>query len=104
MPTDKGINPRGLEDIFGLQLALICGPVEGDPYTDAQLERGWQVYGRELTEDVRDHPRPGVRPWGFWRFEAGQEKPAEHAEVIKILAEMGELTEDERARLAKESE
>jgi hypothetical protein len=63
MRTDKNINPRGIEDIFGLKLALICGPVEGDPYTDAQLERAWEDFGEKLNENMRDHPRPGMRPW-----------------------------------------
>jgi hypothetical protein len=62
MPTARGINTGGVEDVFGLKLALICGPVEGDPYTDRQLARAWEVFGDELS-------KRHTHPWGR-RFDA----------------------------------
>jgi hypothetical protein len=87
-------------DVFGLKFALLAGPTRWDWFTEAQLERGWRVYGEELTEHMRNLPRPGERPWGWWRFEAGREEPPSYAEGICILADLGELTEKEHARLA----
>ena len=85
-----------------LELQLLCGPT--GQFTDAQLARGWKIFGKELTESELDHPRPGLRPWGFWRFEANRPELSEHenwAEGVGVLAEMGELTEAELAKLAE---
>ena len=85
-----------------LQLELLCEST--GRFTDAQLERGWKVYGAELTRSLLDHPKPGLRPWGFWRFEANRPDLHEHenwAEGVGVLAAMGELTEAELAKLAE---
>lgn len=92
------------QDSFDLQLRLMCGST--GRFTDAQLERGWRAYGGELTASLLDHPKPGLRPWGFWRFEANRPELHEHenwAEGVGVLAEMGELTEAELTELAEDA-
>ena len=61
------INPNGIQDVFGLQLALICGPVEGDPYTERQLARAWSVFKEEL---LQGHGSPASRGWPLWGYGA----------------------------------
>ena len=55
---------------------------------------------------MADHrPPPGSRPWGFWRFELGEEPPrpddlTDHRELEAVrLAELGELNSSELAAL-----
>ena len=52
------INRPGIADESGLHLALTCGAVEGDRYTDAQLMRAWRVFGNEIMSG-RNRGRPG---------------------------------------------
>jgi hypothetical protein len=90
-------------DGFGLKMSLICGPLEGDRLTDAQLRRAWRVYGQELLSRP-GRPRPGSRPWAFWRCELGLEgEPENRAEACTLLHERGELTADERERITEEA-
>jgi hypothetical protein len=54
-----------------MKLCLSIGPTTRDRFTEAQLRRGWQVYGGELLR--QELPlSPGRRPWGWWRFVAGE--------------------------------
>jgi hypothetical protein len=84
--------------IFDLERDLLIGS-RGES-TEAELERGWRVYGRELTEHARASSLPPWRPWGWWRFEAGREEPS-RAEGVVYLAECGELTGEEVAAIAE---
>jgi len=84
------LNPR-------LELALLIGPTDFDNVTDEELELGWQLQGERLTGYGRI---VGTRPWGYWVFDLGVDKPAGGPEVETVrLAELGELTADELAAL-----
>jgi hypothetical protein len=76
--------------------------VEGDPYTDAQLERGSQVYGQELISDSH-RGEPGSRLSGQWVFDLGIDPPSTRLERVLALAERGELTEDEREQITADA-
>ena len=85
---------------FEMTLDLVVGP--SGEFTEDQLRRGWRVHGRELTEHLRGHDRPGLRPWGFWRFEA--ERPGldkNYVDGVVYLAETGDLSERERMVIAE---
>ncbi len=99
------INPNGIQDVFGLQLALICGPVEGDPYTERQLARAWSVFKEELLQGHGSPASRGSRLWGYWRFELGIDPDATtRLERVLALAERGLLTEEERERVRVQAE
>lgn len=74
---------------------LLIGSV--GEFTEEELRLGWLYHGRSLMDDYRGPP--GTRPWGWWRFEAGEELPAGQDAQARRLAELGELTEYERAAL-----
>lgn len=48
---------------------------------------------------VRHHP--GERPWAWWKFEQGMEHSPPKEEQAAILAQLGELSEEERKLLAQ---
>jgi hypothetical protein len=91
-----------------LRLALLLGPVRDDGLADADLELGWRYYGGQIMRE--DVGPAGTRPWGWWRFVAGEERPRRiwnpetrrsegiAAEAVR-LAELGELRDDELAAL-----
>ena len=93
---------------FDLHLALVIGPVEGDDLSVDDLAVAW-VHHRDTVMEEYVGPRC-TRPWGFWRFELGEEPPRPtwnsdarkldnpHAETLR-LAEVGELTDAELAAL-----
>lgn len=83
---------------FDLRLDLLIGPT--GQFTDAELERGWKIYGPELTDHVRAGSQPGWRPWSWWRFEADREEPSD-PEGVAYLAARGELTDREIAAVAE---
>ena len=88
----------GIDLSMELVLALLIGPTEDDDLTDEDLELGWRYRGEQIMEDYRGVL--GTRPWGWWKFAAGEEKPASDrgAEAVR-LAELGELRADELAAL-----
>ena len=83
--------------LFDCRLSLLIGPVQGGP-SDNELRLAWELLGTELMAD--DRGRVGTRPWGFWAFEVGEERPAGGcaAETVR-LAELGVLRPDELAAL-----
>ena len=85
--------------LFDCRLSLLIGPVQGGP-SDGELRLAWDLVGDELMED--DRGRVGTRPWGFWAFEVGEERPAGGcaAETVR-LAELGVLRPDELAALGE---
>jgi hypothetical protein len=82
----------------GLKWCLSMGPSTMDRFTEPQLRRGWQVYGGELLREERPF-LSGTRPWGWWRFEAGEERPRPRGDQTVRLAELGELRDEELAKL-----
>jgi hypothetical protein len=96
MQPDTSSDP---DRLFHLELTLLIG--SGDGFTDTELERGWRLYGKRLTEDGHPRSMPGFRPWGWWRFEAGREEPPRHDEAVLYLAERGELRDHELAAIAE---
>ena len=80
-------------DDLQLHLALVLGPTEDSPPIGV-LKRAWKVFGPEMMKRSGDDPRPD-RPWGFWRFNLGEEPPGSYQEQIIRLMELGELTDDE---------
>jgi hypothetical protein len=84
---------------FDLGLSLLIGPITGGP-SEEDLELVWELRGEQL---AADHFRAGTRVWGWWRFVAREEKPADwDAETVQ-LAELGELTPDEVAAIAEKA-
>jgi hypothetical protein len=47
----------------------------------ASMERQWADEGWAMLEEWR-----GERPWGWWRFEAGEQMPAPWDEVQRLLS------------------
>ena len=96
MPRPTGhVTPP--EDSIELVIALIMGPHDDCPYSEAQLRSAWEV----RREEWLGHPRlPGTRPWAAWKFELGEEPPEDDAEPIR-LAELGLLRDDEIAAIAE---
>ena len=67
-------------------------------FSETEL-RGWRLYGEELMSDcATGRSLPGTRPWGFWRFELGED-PSDEPAVR--LAELGLLRDDEVAAIAE---
>jgi hypothetical protein len=50
----------------------------------ASMERQWADEGWAMLEEWRE-TRVGERPWGWWRFEAGEQMPAPWDEVQRLL-------------------
>ena len=113
----RGYDPTGRERI-DLRLALRMGPDAYEHgFTDEELRVGWELYGDEILAGKQGRG-PGTRPWGWWRFVAGEEQPRERwvstgkglrghwenkgGETIR-LAELGELTPEELAALEEDA-
>jgi hypothetical protein len=43
------------------------------------------------------------RPWAYWQFELGEERPRDPAEEIKRPTELGQLSRHELAALAEKA-
>jgi hypothetical protein len=83
-----------------LELALRIGPGDDGPERE-DLEAAWSYFGEQIMGEA--HPRPvGWRPWGWWVFEQGEDRPERDAEEVR-LAELGELTDEEVAKLAEDA-
>jgi hypothetical protein len=78
-----------------IQLALVMGPTTLDGFTEAQLKRGWTMFRSKLMP--RHHYGRPTRPWGWWKFEAGEDQPRGFDAQTLRLAELGELRDDELA-------
>jgi hypothetical protein len=89
------------EDSVELVLTLLLGPFGHFSYTEAQLRSAWEVR-REASMDFNALGRSGVgfRPWAFWKFDLGEDRPEDDAETIR-LAELGLLRDDEVAAIAE---
>jgi hypothetical protein len=85
------------EDSIELVIALIMGPLDDCPYSEAQLRSAWEVRREEWLRHPR---RPGTRPWAYWKFELGEDEPDGDDAAIR-LAELGLLRDDEIARIAE---
>jgi hypothetical protein len=85
--------------MFDCELALLIGRGSADP-PEATLRQVWEQRGAQL---MADHAQPGWRPWGFWHFEVGEERPTDRAAETVRLAELGELTADEVAAVAEKA-
>jgi hypothetical protein len=88
--------------VFDLQLDLLIGS-RGE-FTEAELGRGWRVYGRELVEQALTSSSPCWRPWGWWEFEARREQPEDDNAAVVFLAERGERTAQELAWIAERAD
>jgi hypothetical protein len=96
-------------DRLDATIELIIGPCV---LSEKQLEVAWEAYGDEITG--WQHSADPSRPWGYWRFVLGEEKPfphwnpeahqmeGKHAETIR-LAELGELSDEEVAAIAEKA-
>ena len=78
-----------------LELALMLGPSGKDALSGEQLERAWRVYGKAMTEHLQQHPKPGLRPWGFWMLEHGLADEPSYQDGVVWLVEHGLLTDRE---------
>lgn len=73
---------------------LAIGPA-GD-YDDAEAEHAWREHREAMLADC-----DGTRPWAWWRYEAGEQRPTGlDAEAIR-LAELGELSVAEKQSIAR---
>jgi hypothetical protein len=90
-----------------LEMALLIGPITSDGLTDEELAVGWQLHRDRIMGQWFTPPsRAGCRPWGYWRFEVGEDMPRgdwrshavedRQAEPLR-LAELGLLTAGEVA-------
>jgi hypothetical protein len=85
-----------------LEFCLDLGPAPGwdDGFTDEDLEFAWEIHGAKIMEGRE--LRHGSRPWGWWVFEKGEEPPPLEPGANEIRrAELGELSEEEIADLAR---
>ena len=120
-------NPGLVELDSGLRSALGIGPTTWEPFTEEELEIGWEHHRERLMAQEAERPfLPGSRPWGWWYFEAGREPhlapyPSSvfHSEgtdeeylgalreyqfePVLWLAEHGHLRDDEVAALAEKA-
>jgi hypothetical protein len=81
---------------------LLLGPVDwpGEA-TVEDIELVWMLRRDEVM--AGPHGRgDGTRPWAWWAFEAGEERPDGDREPVR-LAELGELTAEELAALREEA-
>ena len=95
------VRKHGVELTPELEFGLMLGPGPLSVDLDAEdLAVGWRIHGAEIMAGwQRQH---GSRPWGWWVFEKGEEPPPREPGANEIrLAELGELTEEECAALAK---
>jgi hypothetical protein len=90
-------------------MALRMGPTERDGLTLEDLRIGREVHGERVMEEGRIH---GTRPWGWWRFVAGEEEAwpdeddlqTDHCALSAVrLAELGELTGEELAAIEEDA-
>ena len=82
---------------------LTFGPLNLGPreFTDAEGAAAWSAHGgRLMAEWSRSRSLPGSRPFGCWRYGIG-EHPDTYEDRVVLLAERGELSEEEIASLAK---
>lgn len=79
-------------------LTLLIG---GSEYPEDVLRAVWELDRDTLLGHYRHIP--GMRPWAYWWFDLGEERPSSlppehHAEAVR-LAELGLLTRNELAAL-----
>ena len=86
-------------DEVGVALDLLLEP--SGEYSLEELEAAWEAFGHR-------HANAGVgrgwRSWGYWRFEIGEDPPEDRLQQPVRLAELGELTDEERAKLAEDAQ
>jgi len=70
---------------------LLIGPIQSSP-SDEELEQVWRVHRDTI---MGDEPVGGRRsmPWGWWRFEQGEDMP-DHEQQAQRLRELGLLEEE----------
>jgi hypothetical protein len=74
---------------------------ESEFESDADREAAWHHYRDEFMEPRGS--QPGDRPWAYWRYEVGREKPRTRLEQVLALADRGELTDLERERIESQA-
>jgi hypothetical protein len=78
---------------------LVYGPGPASPLADDELEAAWERHKDKVMATFLSPPYIAVRPWGFWRYEAGRE---EH--VVAYPEDRFAGTVEERADLLDEHE
>ena len=95
------VRANGVDLTTELELCLTIGPAPlWDDFTEEDLEVGWRIHGAKLMQgwEFRD----ASRPWGWWVFEQGEDPPPLEPGAKELrLAQLGEITDDECAALAK---
>ena len=81
--------------------ASISAPLlDGTTVSPTRTSVAWEIHGAKIMEGRE--LRHGSRPWGWWVFEKGEEPPPLEPGANEIrLAELGELSEEEIADLAR---
>jgi hypothetical protein len=77
-------------------LDLMMGPTAGG-LTVEQLEVAWEVHRDHML--ANHNPNPGIRPWAYWKFDLGENKPPTRYQEALRLAELDLLREDELVAL-----
>jgi hypothetical protein len=80
----------------GMMLELDMGPFSGE-FSEAQFRRGWTTFRTKLMARDRVISGHPTRPWGWWAFEAGEDKPRDLGAETLRLAELGDFRSDELA-------
>lgn len=87
------------EDLALAEINLVVGPLPLCEYTDEELKAGWALLKDKIMRNGRKH---GNRPWAWWVYEQGGDPPPLERGASEVrLAELGELTDEELAELAK---
>ena len=92
--TEAAYVPKGVD-----VLHLSIGPEVAGP-TFEQLRLAWGALRDRTMNTYRDNP--GKRPWAYWAFELGEERPPREDEAVG-LAELGDLRPDEVAALREKA-
>jgi hypothetical protein len=92
---------HGTELTVELEIALTIGPMPLlDDFTEEDLEIAWRIHGAAIMSG--SERRHGSRPGAWWIFDKGSEPPPMEPGAKELrLAELGELSEQEREDLAK---
>jgi hypothetical protein len=72
-------------------LDLVMGPDEFSNPDERQQRAAWEWWRDEL---MGRYARRGCRPWAWWVFEAGEDRPRPDDELARLL-ERGELDDAE---------
>ena len=99
MRTGRGCTPRRF---------IRAGPIDPEEELNRRREL-WEIWGDEILEEFCES-HPGLRPWGWWRFQAPEPRrktgPGAYdiEDELAYLGRLSLLTERERSLLASRAD